>query len=86
MLIIAFCISFNYTILRDTKDTIVVSAIDELALPFLKLFGTLPVAVLFMLVFAKLSNVLKRETLFYAIIIPFILFFLLFATVLYPYR
>lgn len=86
MLIIAFCISFNYTILRDTKDTIVVSAIDELALPFLKLFGTLPVAVLFMLVFAKLSNVLKRETLFYVIILPFILFFSLFATVLYPFQ
>lgn len=86
MLIMAFCIAFIYTVLRDTKDTVVVSAIDELALPFLKLFGTLPAAVVFMLVFTKMSNVINREALFYAIIVPFILFFLLFTTVLYPYR
>ncbi len=86
MLIIAFCIAFIYTVLRDTKDTIVVSAIDELALPFLKLFGTLPAAVLFMLLYSKLSNSLNKETLFYVIILPFLVFFALFAWVLYPNR
>lgn len=86
MLTIAFCIAFNYTVLRDAKDTIVVSAIDELALPFLKLFGTLPSAVLFMLIYAKASNMFKRETLFYITLLPFIIFFFLFALLLYPNR
>jgi AAA family ATP:ADP antiporter len=84
MLIMAFGVSFNYSVLRDTKDTIVVSTIDELALPFLKLFGTLPVAIIFVLTFSKLANMLKRETLFYTIITPFILFFIFFAAFLYP--
>tara|TARA_R110002110_G_scaffold415797_1_gene656200 strand:+ start:20209 stop:21798 length:1590 start_codon:yes stop_codon:yes gene_type:complete len=86
MLLIAFCIAFVYTILRDTKDTIVVSAIDELALPFLKLFGTLPAAILFMLIYSKLSNKLSKESLFYVIIVPFLIFFGIFAFVLYPNR
>ena len=86
MLVMAFCTSFNYSVLRDTKDTIVVSTIDELALPFLKLFGTLPAAVIFVLMFSKLSNMLRREALFYTVITPFLIFFMVFALFLYPYQ
>ncbi len=86
MLIMAFCISFNYTILRDTKDTIIVSAISAEAIPFLKLWGTVPCAIIFMLIYSKLSNILSKENLFYVTIAPFIVFFGLFSYVIYPLR
>jgi len=88
MFFMFFLISFNYTILRDTKDTLIVTASGSGAetIPFLKLYGTLPFAVLFMIIFAKMSNKLSKEKLFYASITPFIIFFGLFATVLYPLR
>ncbi|SCA62437.1 ADP,ATP carrier protein 1 [Chlamydiales bacterium SCGC AG-110-M15] len=84
MLVMIFCILFNYTILRDTKDTIVVVGAGAEAIPFLKLFGVLPGAIIFMLIYAKLSNVLSREKLFYAAIVPFIAFFALYPTFFYP--
>lgn len=86
MLLMMMFISFNYTIFRDTKDTLVVSTCGAQALPFLKVWGVLPGAVIFTLIYAKLSNLLKREHLFYASVIPFLIFFALFAFVLYPNR
>merc|ERR1711990_1103830 len=74
----------NYTIMRDTKDTLVVTAAGAEVIPFLKLWGTLPVSVLFVLVYSKLSNVLKADTLFYTMVTPFLIFFLAFGYVIYP--
>ncbi len=84
MFIMFLLISFNYTILRDTKDTLVVSFSGAETIPFLKVYGVVPCAIIFMLIYAKLSNILSKETLFYAAIAPFIVFFGLFAWVLYP--
>lgn len=88
MFLMFFCISFNYTILRDTKDTLIVTAPGSgaEAIPFIKVWLTVPCAVLFMIVYAKLSNNLSKQKLFYTIIAPFLIFFALFATVLYPSR
>ncbi len=86
MFLMFFFISFNYTILRDTKDTLVVTAAGAEAIPFLKSFGVVPAAVIFMIIYAKLSNILSKETLFYVTILPFVVFFGLFAFVFYPVR
>lgn len=86
MFFMFFCISFNYTILRDTKDTLIVTAAGAEAIPFLKSFGVVPAAILFMIIYAKLSNTLSRENLFYVTLLPFIIFFGLFAFVMYPAR
>lgn len=88
MFLMFFCISFNYTILRDTKDTLIVTAPGSgaEAIPFLKVWCVVPCAILFMLVYAKLSNVLSKSALFYAVLAPFLVFFALFAVVLYPAR
>lgn len=86
MFFMFFCISFNYTILRDTKDTLIVTSSGAETIPFLKVWGVVPSAVVFMLIYAKLSNILSKEKLFYVTIIPFLLFFALFTTVLYPNR
>ncbi|KAL4559949.1 hypothetical protein LXL04_032095 [Taraxacum kok-saghyz] len=81
-----FCILFNYTILRDTKDVLVVTAKGSSAeiIPFLKTWVNLPMAIGFMLLYTKLANVLSKKALFYTVILPFIAFFGAFGFVLYP--
>ncbi|AAF39198.1 ADP,ATP carrier protein 1 [Chlamydia muridarum str. Nigg] len=88
MFLMFFCISFNYTILRDTKDTLIVTAPGSgaEAIPFIKLWLVVPSAVVFMLIYAKLSNILSKQALFYAVLSPFVVFFALFPLVIYPYR
>lgn len=84
MLIMAFCISFNYTILRDTKDGLVVIDAGAAAIPFLKTAGTVPAALLFMIAFSWLSNKVGRAPLFYTVVGFFALFFGLFPILVQP--
>lgn len=86
MLLMFFFINFNYTILRDTKDALLITAPGSgaEAIPFLKVWGVLPMAILFMLGYAKLSNILSKTKLFYTTITIFLAFFALFDLVLYP--
>lgn len=88
MFFMFFFISFVYSILRNTKDALLVTAPGSgaEAIPFLKVGGVVPAAIIFMVIYAKLSNILSKQKLFYATIIPFLVFFFLFATVLYPYK
>ena len=53
---IMFCILFNYTLLRDTKDTIVVNSAGAGAISFLKLYCVTPAAILFVIIYAKLTK------------------------------
>lgn len=88
MVLIFFFILFNYTVLRDTKDTLIVTGPGSGAevIPFLKVYGVVPCAIIFMIIYAKLSNKLSKKALFYTSIAPFLFFFGLFATVFYPLR
>lgn len=88
MALMFFFINFNYTVLRDTKDTLIVTAPGSgaEAIPFLKLWGVLPFAIIFMVVYSKLSNILTKPKLFYTMISGFIGFFVIFSLFLYPYR
>ena len=88
MLLLFFFILFNYTVLRDTKDTLIVTASNSgaEAIPFLKVWGVLPCAMLFMFMYSRASNILSKPALFYATVTPFIVFFALFSTVIYPNR
>lgn len=81
---IMFCILFNYTLLRDTKDTIVVNSAGAGAISFLKLYCVTPMAILFVIFYAKLTNIMSRENVFYAVVTPFLLFFGVFAFIIYP--
>lgn len=82
--IIMFAVLFNYTVLRDTKDTLIVNAAGAGAITFLKSYCVTPMAILFVIFYAKLTNVLSRENVFYATITPFLVFFALFGFFLYP--
>eukprot|EP00178_Gracilaria_changii_P025295 TRINITY_DN78019_c0_g1_i1.p1 TRINITY_DN78019_c0_g1~~TRINITY_DN78019_c0_g1_i1.p1 ORF type:complete len:650 (-),score=121.41 TRINITY_DN78019_c0_g1_i1:5295-7244(-) len=79
-----FVILFNYTILRDTKDVLVVTSAGAEIIPFLKTYCNLPGAILFTIGYSNMSNALSREQLFYVCIVPFVLFFLAFGFFIYP--
>lgn len=88
MLVIFFLVGFNYNVLRVTKDALVVTARDSgaEALPFLKVWAILPMALLFTFILTRVSNKVSREKVFYYMIGLFISFFILFTFVLHPYR
>lgn len=86
MLAIVFLLCFNYSILRNMKDTVVVTASGAEVIPFIKVWVMLPMAVLLTTLFAKLSNHYSQERVFYYIISGFLACFALFAFVLYPLR
>lgn len=80
---------FVYTLLRNIKDSLVMTApgsVGAEVLPFLKVGGVVPAAIVLMIIYAKLSNVLSKERLFYTTLTFFLGFFILFTTVLYPAR
>jgi AAA family ATP:ADP antiporter len=78
-------ILFNYTVARNMKDGLVITATGSSeVLTFLKVGVVLPAALMFFFVYSKLSSMLNKRALFYTIIGGFLGFFVLFATVLYP--
>lgn len=86
MLLMLFFICFNYSILRNMKDSLVVTASGAEVIPFIKVWAMLPTAVLLTFIFTRLSNIYSQERVFYIMISIFLTFFALFAYVLYPLR
>jgi AAA family ATP:ADP antiporter len=84
--LIFFCILFNYTILRDTKDVLVVTAPKSGAeiIPFLKTYVNLPGAIAFTVLYGSLSNRFSQPQVFRGVVSTFLGFFAAFAWVLYP--
>lgn len=82
--LIMFCLLFNYTILRDLKDSIVVNASGAGTIPFLKGYCVTPAAILFVILYAKLSNAVEREKVFYYVVTPFLVFFGLYGFLIHP--
>lgn len=85
--IMMFCILFIYTVLRDTKDALLVNAPGAGAesLAFAKGIGVTASAVLFMILYTKAANIFNREGLFYVTAVPFLLFFGLYPYFIYPF-
>ena len=86
MFLMFMCINFNYTLLRNTKDTLVVTAAGAEIIPFLKVWCVLPAAVVYMALYSKASGVLSKKALFRACIAPFMVYFLAFGLYIYPHR
>lgn len=88
MMLMIFFICFNYSILRNIKDAIVITAKSSGAevIPFIKVWVLLPMAILFTWGFTKLSNRYSQEKTFYLIISAFLCFFAAFTFIFYPYR
>lgn len=86
MFLMLFLICINYTILRNMKDALNVTASGAEVIPFIKLWVMLPMAVIASFSFTKLASRFSQERVFYFTISFFLCFFLLFVTVLYPFR
>ncbi|MCC2647003.1 MAG: tlc1 [Rickettsiaceae bacterium] len=80
-----FFILFNYSTLRSIKDGFVVSQIGPEAIGFLKTYFVLPSAILAMIIYAKLCNIMSSEKVFYSVTLFFVGYLTLFTFFLYPY-
>lgn len=88
MLLMLFLTCFNYSILKNLKDVMVVTAKASggEVIPFIKVWAMLPMAVLSALVFTKLSNRYSQEKVYYIIIGGFLMIYAIFGFVIYPFR
>ncbi len=86
MALIYFLISFNYNILRIYKDAMVITASKSgaEAIPFIKVWGILPGALLLTFLFTRLNNRFSREKVFYIMMGIFLSFFFVFGFFLFP--
>ena len=73
-------------ILHIAKDVLIISHLGTESISALKIWATLPVSLLFMLLYMKLSDKFNRAKLFHVTTWFFITYFALFAVVLYPHR
>eukprot|EP00516_Mucochytrium_quahogii_P002715 CAMPEP_0203752248 /NCGR_PEP_ID=MMETSP0098-20131031/6189_1 /ASSEMBLY_ACC=CAM_ASM_000208 /TAXON_ID=96639 /ORGANISM=" , Strain NY0313808BC1" /LENGTH=642 /DNA_ID=CAMNT_0050642323 /DNA_START=386 /DNA_END=2314 /DNA_ORIENTATION=+ len=80
-----FLMLMTNTLLRDTKDTLLVtSSVGVEAIPILKSWVVIPASFLFFLVYYRLSTLLESRSLFLVILAAFNGFFFLFGLILYP--
>ena len=76
MALMMMCILFTYSMLRGMKDSLVVTTMGADTIPTLKLWFVLPSAVLFMLVYSKLSNIFSKDQVFYIVTSFFLVYFI----------
>jgi AAA family ATP:ADP antiporter len=83
-----FMILFNYTILRNTKDVLIVTDPNSGAetIPFLKTYVLIPGTIVFFAVYVRLCAAMSQATIFYILTMFFLVFFGVFAFVLYPIK
>jgi len=88
MFIMLFCVCFNYSILRNLKDSLIITGNSSGAavIPFVKVWAMLPGAIIATIVFTYLSNYFSQRTVFHVVLGSFIVFFSLFALYIFPNR
>ena len=77
-------ILFIYSIERTVKDTIIVNEMGAEFISAIKLYGTLPFAVLLMLIYAKLSNEINKTKIFHLFNGFFVSYFMVFTFIINP--
>ena len=88
MICMLFLICLNCSILRNLKDSIVITAKHSGAevIPFIKVWAMLPAAIGSTILFSYLSNHLSRKRVFEILLVTFTFFFLFFGLFIYPHR
>lgn len=86
LFIMGFFIGFNYNILRNMKDALLVTAESSGAevIPFVKVWGIVPGAFLMTFLYSRLNNRMSRNRVFYAMILIFLAFFAVFTFGIFP--
>ncbi len=87
MLGLIFLLCISYSVLRNLKDTIILTAKNSGAevIPFLKVWGMLPGAIIATWVYTRLARRFSKEAIFYIIVTGFLSYFLLFTFCLHPH-
>ena len=75
---------YIYSILRGTKDALIIAELGAELISTLKLYGVLPCAILIMLAYTKLVDYVSKVASYHIVNFFFICFFTLFDLVLYP--
>lgn len=86
MLFLLFLLCVSYGVLRNLKDTIILTAKNSGAevIPFIKVWGMLPAVFIATWFYTRIRRYFSKENTFYILLSCFISYFLLFAFVLYP--
>ncbi|MDR1057339.1 MAG: NTP/NDP exchange transporter [Coxiellaceae bacterium] len=84
--VLIFAIAYIHSILHISKDVLVISHLGTESISAIKIWAVLPISLIFMFLYIKLSDKLSRAQLFYITTWFFISYFILFALVLYPHR
>ena len=79
-----FCISYNYSVLRGTKDILVLANSGASAIYYLKTFGVTPAVFIFTIIYTSLSNHFGRDGRFNMIMGYFAAFFLIYLIFILP--
>ncbi len=86
MLLLLFLLCTSYSVLRNLKDTVILTADASGAevIPFIKVWGMLPGALIATWCYTRLTRWFGRERVFYIMLSGFLGYFLLFAFVIHP--
>ncbi|NGX46953.1 MAG: ADP,ATP carrier protein 1 [Chlamydiae bacterium] len=86
MLLLMALLCVCYSVLRNLKDTVILTAKESGAevLPFIKVWGMLPGAIIGTWAYTKLRSYFNREKVFYILVGGFVTYFLLFAFFIFP--
>ena len=82
--LLMFCILFIQNIIRAMKDSIVNTMIGTEIISFLKVWGVMPASLMMAVLYIKLITNFKGEKVFYIIISGFLIFFAIFAFIIFP--
>lgn len=84
--LILFFTIFNYTTLKALKDSLVVPEIGAEAISFIKFYFVVPSAIFVVILYINLANRFKFNQIYYGMGIFYIMYFLVFSFILYPYK
>ncbi len=82
--LLLFLVCCCYSVLRNLKDAVILQSSGTEVIPFIKVWGMVPGAIIAMWLYARLRNRVRRELVFYTLISAFLIYFLVFAFIIYP--